>query len=566
MQAATTLGLLLQRIEHNPGVLPLKEGQALIINDKWTLVKILDLSLLRKDLELNINKYALLNNHVSTIFKNKPIRQELNDIKIQTDYVKNLTLEKFNELLPPQRVKRGLLNPLGSIIKLISGNLDNDDALKYDTLINDVKAKQNAVDKKVTVIAEMLKSVAQISNNAKNNFIQIDKAITDICKQLNNTIDNQSLLKAHNIFNLFLHNFQTLSAKLEEIETVIAFSKLGMLHQAILDTNELLVLLQNIEKQNKLIFPANSANILKLEHCIELKVYVKENQLTFILNIPLVENDVYTYYKILPLPVTNTLNQTYLILPKFPYLLAKGSKTTSFHRPCREIDELLFLCEEDYSSSLVKDMCVSNLVTFAEDTTQCVPVPVNMENVKVEKIQPDLWMVYTKQRLVLTQSCEQGITYHQLQGTYILTADDSCEAEIKGIKLRRHQGNTEEIRVSALPIINLPEVPPHKEAPLDPKPINLDEVELSNLEHLSNVLIKSENGQYSENSEIIKVKHVGIGALLVIVILVLVFVFYVKHFVIRNFRNRTLPPENFELREGEVMHSGRAVSIAVSAE
>lgn len=566
MQAATVLGLLLQRIEHNPGVLPLKEGQALIINDKWTLVKILDLGLLRKDLELNINKYALLNNHVSTIFKNKPLRQELNDIKIQTDYVKNLTLEKLSELLPSKRVKRGLLNPLGSIIKLVSGNLDNEDALRYDALISDVRSKQSAVNKKVTIIAEMLKSVAQISNNTKNNFIQIDKAITDISKQLNSTIDNQSVLKAHNVFNLFLHNFQILCAKLEEIENIIAFSKLGMLHQAILDTNELLVLLQTIEKHNKLIFPANSENILKLEQCIDLKVYVKENQLTFILDIPLVENDVYTYYKILPLPVTNTLNQTCLILPKFPYLLAKGSKTTSFHRPCREIDELLFLCEEDYSSSLVKDMCVSNLVTFAEDTTQCVPVPVNIENIKVEKIQPDRWMVYTKQRFLLTQSCEQGITYHHLQGTYILTTDDACEAEIKGVKLRKHQGDTQEVHVPALPIINLPEVPPPKETSLELRPINLDEVELSNLEHLSNVLTKSENGQYSESSDIIQVKHVGIGTVLLYVILIVIIIFYVRNYVIRNFWARTLPPENFELREGEVMHSGHTVTIATSAD
>lgn len=558
MQTSAALALLLQRIDRNPGILPVKEGQALIRNDKWTLIKILDLSLFCNDLDYNINRYVSLNNHVFNNSKNKYITSEISDIKTQTDYIRNLTIEKINQLLPPKRVKRGILNPLGSIIKLISGNLDNDDAIRYDTLIRDTQTKQNVIDKKVTVITEMLETLVDITNSTKYNFIELDKAIWNIRKQLNATSITQSAIKIYNVYNLFLHNFQILYAKLDEVETVVAFSKLGMLHQAIIDTNELLPMLQNIEKRNKLVFTADIENIVKLQQCIDLKVYIKENQITFILDIPLVDNDVYTYYKVLPLPMTNFRNLTSLILPKFPYLLAKGLKTVSIHHPCKEVDELLFLCEEDITPSLVKDVCVSNLIRFAEDTSQCSPIEVDIENVKVERIQLDRWIIYTRSSLILTQSCKEETTYHHIQGTYILTADDDCEADIKGIKLKKHQGSTQEMQLSTLPIISLPEVSPLP-TKLSPgtRPINLDEIELSNLQHLASMLSKSESvsDNPSENHNFVNAKDVSIGTILLYVILILVIAFYTrKYIVFRNSRVHGSSPDNFEVREGEVMH------------
>lgn len=181
---------------------------------------------------------------------------------MQVDYTRNLTIEKLNQLLPSKRSKRGILNPLGSLIKVITGNLDNDDAVKYDTMIKDVKANQNAINTKVTVIAEMMESFINISNSTKYNFIQLDKAISEIRKQLNDTRASLNELKLINVYNLFLHNFDTLYVRLNEIETAVAFSKLGTLHQSMIDTDELLSLLKTIEQKNNLIFPVTLDNIL----------------------------------------------------------------------------------------------------------------------------------------------------------------------------------------------------------------------------------------------------------------------------------------------------------------
>lgn len=412
----------------------------------------------------------------------------------------------------------------------------------------------------MTVVAEMMDSLINISSSTKYNFIQLDKVILDIRKQLNDTRSAFNELKFINVYNLFLHNFEMLYVRLDEIETAIAFSKLGTLHQSIIDTNELLSLFKTIEIKNRLVFPATLDNIFKLEQCIKLKVYAKENQITFILDIPLVEPDKYSYYRIIPLPITNSINQTSLVLPKYPYLLMKGLKAVSMLRPCREIDESLFLCDEDYSPLMIKDACVIELMSFAINTTECHPISVEFDDVKIEKIQTDRWILYTKSTLLITKSCENEITHHHICGTYIITADDDCEATIKDITLRRHQGNLERISIPALPVINLPEILPLITSPLESRPTNLDGVDLLNLQHLSHVLAKSESVSVkSENESVINVKDMSIGTLVLYVLLIIVFLFYCKKFVyrfIRNSQDEVNSPDNFELTVGEVMHSG----------
>lgn len=99
----------------------------------------------------------------------------------------NISFEKFKQLAPSMRIKRGNLNPLGSIIKIITGNLDNDDAIKYEKFIDSIKTRQDALANKVTVITEMSKALVKMKNFTKNNFIKIEEEIWDITKLINQT-------------------------------------------------------------------------------------------------------------------------------------------------------------------------------------------------------------------------------------------------------------------------------------------------------------------------------------------------------------------------------------------
>lgn len=84
------------------------------------------------------------------------------------------TIENFQQLLPTSKSKRGLINPLGSLIKLISGNLNHDDAKRYVNLISKLHGKQLHAKHKVTIISTMLEK-----NVNSTETLQISKQNLD---------------------------------------------------------------------------------------------------------------------------------------------------------------------------------------------------------------------------------------------------------------------------------------------------------------------------------------------------------------------------------------------------
>lgn len=96
-------------------------------------------------------------------------------------------------------------------------------------------------------------------------------------------------------------------------------------------------------------------------------------------------------------------------------------------------------------------------------------------------------------------------------------------------------------------------------SPPEPKPINLDGIDLTNLQFLSHVLMKAQSVNQGESESVINRKGISIGTLLLYVILLIVILFYCIKLVyrIRDFRrnHQNGSPDNLETAMGEVMHS-----------
>lgn len=554
--------LLLHRIEKNPGLLPVKEGQALVSHDAWTLIKILDLKLLYEELESNIGNYIKLKNHVQNYFNTTTLDTDLIEVETQADYAMNITIEKFKQLNPSVRSKRGLLNPLGSLIKTITGNLDNDDAIKYETLIQEVKSKQNVMNNKMTIVTEMLGSFTKIANSTKSNFINIQESIQDINRSLNESKWTQSANRVIHIYNAFINNFQTIYLRLNEIETAVAFARVKQLHQSIIDTDELILLLRKIEKTDKLIFPVNIENIARIEQCIEIKAYVKQNQIKLIMRIPLIRNEIFNYFKLIPLPMYNTVNDlTSVIIPKYPYVLVKGLKALPLAQPCVEIDEARFLCFENNIPPQIEDNCITDLMKFSPNITTCHPVPVTIDNVKADLIQPNQWIIYAKMETLLTKFCNDEITQDTISGTYLLAIDDDCEVNIEDLKLKQRQSQGQ-IMFIKFPVIQLPAIRVNETATLQ-KPVNLNGVDLADTQFLNLLLQKSGSDSVSENKySAEKYKSIGVGNVVFYVItsmciVLLAFKSRIKEIcnnIISQTRDHPHPSDNPDLTEGGVIH------------
>lgn len=555
-------GLQLQQIEGNPGLLPVKEGQALISHDKWTVVKILNLELIYNQLEFNIKNYLDLKEQVRHFFDITSFDSDFINVELQTEYAMNTTIEKYQQLNPSlSRTKRGLINPLGSIIKIITGNMDNDDALRFEKLISDVNNKQDKLSRKMTIVTEMVGVFSNVSHMISNNFIQIEKVLNDLTISLNETKWIQVSNKIIHTYNIFVNNFQTLYIRLNEIETAIAFAKIDLLHQSIVDTTELIRLLQDIEKVVKLVYPVNIENIIKIEQCIQLKAYVKQNQIKFIMHIPLIRDDPYNYFILYPIPVFNRLNNlTTLILPQNPYLLVKGSDIKPLSQSCKSIDEELYLCYENDNSPITEDRCVADLMKFSANITSCHPFPVSLDDVKAYIIQPNRWILYARTETLMTKHCENEISQENLIGTYLLSMDDNCSVQIRDIKIRRHQSRGIDVTYADFPVMKLPKILTTASDFLQ-KPVIINSIELGDIRLLNNLLQKaeSESGD-SDRSYNASAKYISLGnSVFCVVIGICIIIAYksrIKKWV-NNIVNRDYPPsaDNLNLGEGGVMLS-----------
>ncbi|XP_045542238.1 uncharacterized protein LOC123723490 [Papilio machaon] len=561
LKAASLLqGLQMQSLKNVPGIFPVKEGKAVISREKWTLIRILDLNNIQDDLTLNINKLKELNTLIEANFNQTYINVVFRNFRIQVEYIKNVTLNKYKQLVPSFRVKRGLINPLGSIIKTITGNLDHEDARRYDRIIGEIKTKQNALNYKITLVTDFIENLNNWSVSVYNNINQLNDNFNIVQNNLENIKEQERTAFNTNIivhtYSLILHNFQSLYSKLGEIETAIAFSKLKTLHQSIVDSEKLLIVLKDIEKSARFAFSVSLDNLVKIEQTITIKAYCKENQLTFLLEIPLIEKETYTYYKLYPTPISRD-HDTYVILPKYPYMIVNGLNSEPLAEPCTATTPSNFICYVDSTSQILEDRCITDIMKYATNLSSCEFIPVVIDNILLHHIQPNRWIIFVKQNTLLQQQCNNDIFQRYVQGSHVITIEDqACEVKIDKFTLKVHPQMTELMQYLKLPVISLPHISNVKTR--QRKPIMMEDMNLKNMQ----LLVKSVKSVSESEVEIGKIRVYSVSVWTIILYLIIA-VFIVVIWYIRlkkldytcNFRNsqNTDDSDNFESQGGEVM-------------
>lgn len=448
-------------------------------------------------------------------------------LKTQVEYIRNETLEKLRELIPSKRYKRGLINPLGSLIKIITGNLDHEDAVRYDEIISNIQTREQAISNKFTVISEMLdhflNSTETIDENTKKINARI-KLIENLVKDLTEK-ENHSIYMTFvfGLLNQFIVNFRTIYIKLSEIETALAFSKVSVLHKSVINSAELLDLLKHIGKYDNLMYSVNEQNLMNIEESLSVKSYLKHNEITFIIEVPLIDNVTYNYYKLYSLPMSNdSSNYTYIVIPEFPYLLVEGVRYRPIEQPCQEITAKEYLCSENKLVQNAEETCIEQLMKYHHNPSRCSSRQVKSENLKIERIAPNSWIVYSKYYKIISKTCDNDDTKERIRGTYIITIGEQCDVSIDTIQIQRRRSYSLQTRYMPMPIINLPELREQTSDAVDMEPVDLKGVKLDDIRHLNYILKKSVTSVKSETSETNSVAIYSLYAIVIILSLVII--------------------------------------------
>lgn len=526
-------------------------GAAAMKTSCWTVFKTLNLNLLVSEIENNARDYYKITNVISN--NDTELNNEVSGISQQI----NLMLSRCNERLTqivPSRAKRAIFSPLGSVIKLITGNLDNEDAIKYNMEINNLKNEEHSVVRKMSLIQVAMDNFVNISDNLNFNAKQLNLKTQELESIVYK--ENKMLNIFHVVNSMFqiLNNFRTILNMIQEMETAIAFSKIHVLHQSIINSTELFRILETINLNNNLIYNLTKDNLIKIERSITFKSYMDNNKLVFVLEIPLVEKDTYNYYKIIPIPIYDPVsNKTFAIIPQYPYLLVKRLKYRPVINPCEELEKNKYLCSMDNLAPVPVETCIEQIMSVKTNLTKCHKYPVHIENTRIQQICNSHWLIYSKEDVTITEDCADEVQNYHAKGTYLMRSNNNkCKIQIGDIHINSATSSKVMFQLST---VQLPEV----YQPIQPREEHLDlrDIDLSDIRQI--VKSVKNSGIRVDNYIVNKISVWTLSLYIFILSTVLIFGFYKMYvkFLQKVINKNSQKPtesssENFSFGEGGV--------------
>lgn len=450
----------------------LTEAKAQYQIDTYHLAVVYNTTILRNifiDIISNYYTFRLKQNITTFTSITKQIDYLVDTIESRLLY---LGLEPLG-LRSSNRHRRGLIDGLGSIIKSITGNLDVNDAIKFENEIKNTRItlNKNALNLKKTLslTTDFMKNYERNLDHIQNNQKEIYRLIDRYSTQAN---ELEARVETIHIFDEIERSFQQLYDRLESLENAITFSHLGKLHPSIIDSAYLieeLIYVQN-DINSKLAFAPNIKHIHLWEKAIEVKAYSTNDTITFILEIPLVANQPYNLLHLYSIPTDDNS----ILIPKNPILILGNDEFAYPHEPCTEIEDNNVICKHlEWQKLQLSDDCIAQLIQHQEPHN-CTYATAKFTDKLIQQIEENSWIVIMKQEEVIKTTCDNDVQYQRSKGAFLITIDNNCKIQVMEKTLSTHEK-----------YINIKETIPLPRAHQTPKAtkmkINLEDLELDNL-------------------------------------------------------------------------------------
>lgn len=233
----------------------------------------------------------------------------------------------------PKRSKRGLINALGKVIKLIAGNPDEED---LEIISQDIETLETNTNK---IIDNQIKQI-RINNVLQATINRVSKTIKLIKTHIQ--YHDTSFRKDLELINL-IFNTDILIRTLEDLEEQIAFSKSNRLNKNILSVDEKEYIWKFLDKQQ--INVKFEDEIYKF---VQSVVSLQNNHIIIIVKLPIIEPKEYRLMQLEPVNVNGSRIDTSI------RYVARYQQTFFEQR------ERCFLCSNNLP---VNDDCIFNILT-----------------------------------------------------------------------------------------------------------------------------------------------------------------------------------------------------------
>lgn len=383
--------------------------------------------------------------------------------------------ENFQRLKPiNHRQKRGLINALGTVIKSITGNLDNNDLFEINRRLDDSTTKTNNLidnNNRQIIINNRLQS--KLNDIVLHMNEQHTKLLKEISVQINKKhFETESFWKQR-LYEL-LFNIQFLNQEINEIIEAVQLAKLGVVCKNILSLNELKHFHKLLTEQNVTI-----DSLDQVYEYLGIEVFHKNHTIIFVIKIPNFEPFLYESIDIKLLPKNNSILA-------FDYENVITNRTITFvpKIPCYTIENYKF-CNRKTLKDISEDNCISNAL-------KGIPARCNFKEyhggTQIDIVN-DYAVLIKDAHYPTSIKSECNIKERSVTGT-LLISYKGCDITINNTKFsgKSHVAHHE---IKIIPMIGIP----FKQEWLF-KEHNISQIQISNIHHIEKIEQKYTKLQY----------------------------------------------------------------------
>jgi hypothetical protein len=532
--------VVLDKLDYGPGILPFKLGPTKIISHYHSFLYTIDLN--------DIHSKVL-----SVKSQLNEFRPNLNNLTLSLYdphmFYLNSKLDKLFEQIQSfqhARVKRGLVDGLGSIIKSISGNLDYTDALKYNNALKVLQTNQNKLEielnNHVSLGKTWVSKYSSILDNIISNQLRINNTINNILKS-ENALQSDLIKFAHLAQHLLIltDNIEILSQELYSLDNILAFIRAkSMTHYSIN-----ISMLKEMLLKLKLLYSGNEVIDIDLRNYYEIlksgSFYV-EDRLIIIFKVPIAFPKNYTLYKLSLVP--NIHHQ--ICLPTLPFIAIQRTDSMYIEAECPKLSKW-YLCEDKLQYRIRDEQdCVHHLIVQQQVSTSCKFTTVNLTRAALEKLDDQNYVITLPSPTKVHISCGQE-EVKTLQGSYQVSMPINCILKTPEFTISNSQNHLKghTIKIAELPIEDTTKEKPH---PV----LRLNSINLEHL-HEANTKLSLQHPIELENlHEDIGLYHTTIPMYSILLVICIVSVIWITYRLIRrkSYQKRSVKTENQILSDG----------------
>uniref|UniRef100_A0A2A4JNX4 Envelope fusion protein n=1 Tax=Heliothis virescens TaxID=7102 RepID=A0A2A4JNX4_HELVI len=347
--------------------------------------------------------------------------------ELQLDFLSSKLTNVIDHLdtLKPSRVKRGLIDGLGSVIKSVTGNLDYSDAVRYDNTIKILQDNELKISEELNNHISVSKEWMVQHSNAIIQLVTNQAKINETLKLIldKDAYKDKSLIKYAKFgqyLTILTENLDAIQNELVRIENIIAFIHSSSSHHSMISTEVLRHMIERLAK----IYGRDKILDLELRQYYDIikpGYYYSGNQIVIIFKIPIFAIESYDLYKLSIAP--NKFRQA--LIPPYPLIATSRKGYVYIEAECPKYNNW-YICEDKMNHQLQqRPDCIQNLIINQSLDSTCEIATVFLSRIAMEELDEKHYVISFPNATRIHTLCGRE-DYSVLNGSYLATVPVNC--------------------------------------------------------------------------------------------------------------------------------------------